>query len=397
MRVAVASEVRLLRGPDGVVRAPSEGRGYRFWARYLVEFGSVLVVARVVNTKDLAGVPVEGPHVSVWPVTDYKGAAGLVRSWKRVRADVGSAIRRSGDAAYVARVPGVLGTLMVRELHQNGWPYALEVVGDPRTALEFSSLPIVARKIIANAGATRLRRECLGADAVSYVTRDTLQRAYPAANTAITAHYSSVELPPDAFVSRPIVRDRFPQNLAAVGTLNQPYKGFDILIDALARIPKELAVLRIVGSGSLRSELERRAYTRGVQDRVVFVGQLGTAREVQEELDRADIFVMPSRTEGLPRALIEAMARGLPCIASKVGGIPELLPEADMVPAGRDDNLARSLQRVIVSAPLRREMAERNLQTAQHYAASELDEARRRFYAASRAITERRIMDVEGR
>ena len=48
---------------------------------------------------------------------------------------------------------------------------------------------------------------------------------------------------------------------------------------------------------------------------------------VTEQLDAADVFVLPSRQEGLPRAMIEAMARSLPCVGSDVGGISELIPD----------------------------------------------------------------------
>ena len=64
---------------------------------------------------------------------------------------------------------------------------------------------------------------------------------------------------------------------------------------------------------------------KALRDRVRFRGQLTTPVDVRAELDRADLFVLPSRQEGLPRAMIEAMARALPCIGSSVGGIPELL------------------------------------------------------------------------
>ena len=81
--------------------------------------------------------------------------------------------------------------------------------------------------------------------------------------------------------------------------------------------------LCLVGDGKHRPELERRAAALGVSERIEFRGQLASCELVRQELDRADLFVLPSRQEGLPRAMIEAMARGLPCIGSTVGGIPD--------------------------------------------------------------------------
>lgn len=83
--------------------------------------------------------------------------------------------------------------------------------------------------------------------------------------------------------------------------------------------------LRFIGDGGYRSTLTKMASDQGIADRVKFLGWLAAGPAVRAELDRADLFVLPSRTEGLPRALVEAMARGLPCIGSTAGGIPELL------------------------------------------------------------------------
>ena len=80
----------------------------------------------------------------------------------------------------------------------------------------------------------------------------------------------------------------------------------------------------MIGEGRYRGELQQLATGLGVDTH--FTSQLKRA-EVMTQLDRADLFVLASRTEGLPRALLEAMARGLPCVATRVGGIPELLDD----------------------------------------------------------------------
>lgn len=101
-------------------------------------------------------------------------------------------------------------------------------------------------------------------------------------------------------------------------------KGHDVLIDAapaiLARQPD--AELWIAGDGPMRDTLVRRAEARGVADRMRFLGQCDNVPAV---LDGSDLFVLPSRSEAFPNAVIEAMAAGLPVVASRVGGIPELI------------------------------------------------------------------------
>jgi len=100
-----------------------------------------------------------------------------------------------------------------------------------------------------------------------------------------------------------------------------PEKGVDVLVDAWADARRRgcLATLAIVGDGPERAELERRARDHGILGLVRFAG---AAEDVAPWLRAADAFVLPSRTEGLSVALLEAMASGLPVVATDVGGTP---------------------------------------------------------------------------
>jgi glycosyltransferase involved in cell wall biosynthesis len=86
--------------------------------------------------------------------------------------------------------------------------------------------------------------------------------------------------------------------------------------------------------------------------------------------------------------MVEAMARGLPCIGSDVGGIPELLDAADIVPAGDRSALAAKLSEVLANPARLKEMAERNFETALHYREELLHERRVSFYQYLRRTTE---------
>ena len=131
-------------------------------------------------------------------------------------------------------------------------------------------------------------------------------------------------MPPEAFVEkiiqRPIQEREFYE--VSTGSLAQMYKAPDVVITALSICVESGLDVRLtwIGDGKYRAKMEKLAEELQVQDRIVFQGQLSAPAEVRAVLDTADLFVLASRTEGLPRSLIEAMARGLPCIASSVGG-----------------------------------------------------------------------------
>jgi glycosyltransferase involved in cell wall biosynthesis len=146
--------------------------------------------------------------------------------------------------------------------------------------------------------------------------------------------------------------------------------------------------LVLIGDGKHRAELEERAAARGIGDRVHFRGQLTAGAAVRAELDRADVYCMPSRTEGMPRAMVEAMARALPCIGSTMGGIPELLPPEDMVPPGDVDALAAKIREIVTDPARLAAMSARNLRRARDYHEEILRERRSACYHALRERTE---------
>jgi glycosyltransferase involved in cell wall biosynthesis len=135
----------------------------------------------------------------------------------------------------------------------------------------------------------------------------------------------------------------------------------------------------MVGAGRYLPEMKTLAGKLGIADRVEFRGELPSGRPVFDFLDSIDLFVMPSRAEGLPRALVEAMSRGCPCIASAVGGIPELLAADDLVPAGSPEELAKLILQVATDSNRLFAMSARNLAKADQFNPQALNESRRAF------------------
>jgi glycosyltransferase involved in cell wall biosynthesis len=147
----------------------------------------------------------------------------------------------------------------------------------------------------------------------------------------------------------------------------QEYKGHDFLVDALALVKEPLTV-RLVGEGNRRSQTQTRAIARGLVDRLKFVE---SPADVRAELSRAQFAIHPSRREGLPNAVLEELASGLPVIATDVGGIPSLIEdgvEGFLVPAGDEKLLADRISKLASSRGLRLSMAAAARSRAQNFA-----------------------------
>ncbi len=154
--------------------------------------------------------------------------------------------------------------------------------------------------------------------------------------------------------------------------------------------------LTLVGEGRLRPALERLATALGCRERVVFSGHLSSPAAVRAALDDADLFVLPSRTEGLPRAMVEAMARRLPCIGSAAGGIPELLPGDALVPPGDAAALSRAIREMLADPSRMARHGQANLERARLYRQELLQARRVEFYRCVRAATEQWLQASRG-
>lgn len=168
--------------------------------------------------------------------------------------------------------------------------------------------------------------------------------------------------------------------LVAIGRLER-VKGFDLLVEAFAKLLEHHpgARLRILGEGSMRGELESRIDALGLGSRVELPG-VQPREVVRDLLQRSDLFVLPSRSEGMPLALLEAMACGVPCVACDVGGVARTGGEAvRLVPREDPDALARSLIEIAEDGPLRRALSEAAVARAGEHSAVAALAAHERF------------------
>lgn len=284
----------------------------------------------------------------------------------------------------IARLPSSIGMIAIKTAKKQKKPYIIEVVGCPFDSLW--NYGGILPKMIAPLSYISMRYAVSESKNTLYVTNEYLQKKYPSRGKRISC--SNVEIP---YINSLILKKRKEKiksgmrndvvKIGIIGGLNNQYKGFDTAIKALKLLEKDniSAVLEIVGAGN-RDIWEKIALDLDVFNKVNFIGSLEQGEEVFKWLDSIDLYIQPSKTEGLPRALIEAMSRGCPAIGSRAGGIPELLDNDVLHAIDNEVELSSKMIKIIGDESLQLELACKNFDKAKEYSKELLDSKRDDFF-----------------
>ena len=172
-------------------------------------------------------------------------------------------------------------------------------------------------------------------------------------------------------------------NKTSIGTVANFYKtkGLDVLVDAISQIDRDLLDkihLAIIGDGKEKNFLQKKILEYELGPKITLIGNLPDA---DRYLKAFDVFVLPSRKEGFPFVLLEAMQAGLPIIATKVGGIPEALKDAGLqVPAEDATALADAISELLNDANLAAQFSQRAKQRSQLFTQEKMLEETKNIY-----------------
>jgi len=172
-------------------------------------------------------------------------------------------------------------------------------------------------------------------------------------------HVVRLGVRPELYLPRPFRNSPECYQLLFVGRL-EPVKNVPILLGALARLVSEGRRVRLtlIGDGTERASLESEVAHLGVNRQVCFLGRQ-TPEQVRSSYQGTDVFCLPSLMEGIPVVLMEAMAMAIPCIATPVGGVRELIrDQVDglLVSPSNEDELVVALRRLLDDSDLRRSL-----------------------------------------
>lgn len=398
MRVLVALEDRFVKTRDGRIYSTTVC-DYSFWQRYLQVFEEVVVFARVKEIPEmrLDKQAANGPNVGFIPLPTFVGPWQYLKCYYRLNTLAKQALSKAD--AYILRICGAVTSLLHYYLEKNHFPYGVEVIGDPWDSLGRGTVKTLVRPVARLFFTSRQKKQCQYAVAAGYVSELHLQKRYPPG--CWSTHYSDVNLPEDSIIDNRRIAERLSSlrgavsgqrafKICHVGSMSALYKAQDVLIEAIAICLKKGfdMYLTLLGDGKYKEVFIKKAKQLGILERISFAGKVPPGQPVIEQLDLADIFILPSLTEGFPRSLIEAMARGLPCIGTRVGGIRELLSDDDLVNPRDPKELAQKILAVTQDEEVLKKMAMRNLEKAKEYRSSVMNKRWVEFYKKVAEATE---------
>ena len=269
------------------------------------------------------------------PLKDLAALADLLRLMKRERFDL---VHTHTSKA------GVLGRIAAARL-------GLPVVHTAHGHIFYGYFSPILTRIFVLLERLMARRTARLISLTDTETRESLERRIGAPNQYVTipsgvplAKFQSID-PAMGLDFRS--RMAIPYNATLITSIGRltAIKGFDLLLAAFAKIKTQSTpvFLAVLGDGEEKQKLHHLAASLGIHKRVIFTGDLN---DIRPALAASDIFALSSRNEGMGRVIVEAMAAGLPVVATAVGGVPEVVQHGSnglLVPLGDADAMAEAL------------------------------------------------------
>lgn len=390
MKALIVADAHLYRTPDGKVWTKTI-YGNSFWQRYLSVFQEIDIAARMCDVlyEEVNGfLRVDGDNIGFKPMPMARGGWEYIKQFPKLIRCAKNVV--NDEKCAVVRLPSIIATLIYPNILKKRIPHGIEVVANPNETFSNSLI----RKILTE----QLKKAALSANGVAYVTKEALQREYPSfarVNGSDEKHfedyYSSIILESEKIGKPRSYSDKTSFKLVHTSnSISHDEKGHSVVINVVKILSDKgyNVEVNFVGDGSMKSDFVNLSEKLGIKERVHFLGWLSSSDEVRKVLSDNDIFIFPSISEGLPRSVIEAMSVGLPCVASRVGGIPELVSEEFLFAPKDVEGFSKAVERLITDSKLMEEQSKRNIIKAVEYTDPVLQTRRNSFYSKIKALAE---------
>lgn len=358
---------------------------YDLFKRYIRIFDSLRLVARCAKVDELKPtyVPITDNRIEVITIPMFRGPFQFLKCFGEIKKSIKD-IYNDVDAGML-RLPSIMGSYIGYSMIRKHIPYTTENVYDSQDG--YRSSDKFSDKILWRLMDYLQRHLCYKADGVSCVTQHYMQRRYfSKKKDCFSSHYSTLALYPSFYTHErkyPSQKSSFSIVHIANPVVTHGRKGHEQMIRMLGKvIANGLDVqINFIGGGP-DEEIEKLmslAKECGVVDKVKFLGYLSKT-EIHNYLLDADLYVMPTKAEGLPRVVIEAMSVGLPCISSKVSGLPELLQDHFLTKYNDIETLSKLVIELLSTPSLYERVSKENFEKSKEYEASILESRRDFFY-----------------
>lgn len=329
-------------------------------------------------------IPFSSPNFDVIKVPEFASPHLFIRNNARIDRIIETSVRQND--VLIARLPSYIGRKAIQYAQKWNKPHLAEIVGCPWDALTNHSL---LGKLYAPYARYALKNQLENLPFALYVTEKFLQDRYPC--KGFTVGISDVvlqELSRDNLRKRlekieTLKKHRRPIILGTAAGIDIKYKGQGYVISAIKRLKEEGLDFKyiLVGKGT-GQRLRKQIYALGIGDQVEFRGQI-RHDQVFDYFDELDIYVQPSKQEGLPRAVVEAMSRACPVIGAATGGIPELIDKNFIFPRGNVSCLVDLLKKM--SPDQMERQAKQNFNRAKDFESDLMHQKRLAFYTKFKA------------
>lgn len=297
----------------------------------------------------------------------YESFGAFLRSpglWRPTYRALRAAVKRSD--LILLRLPSPVAPIVLRLASRQDKPVALFIVSDlpelgrakrGRSGIGVKGLLQLRAASLVDAVQLRLARGRL-----VFVTGSRLEARYRRAAREVVSVVPSTITGDDLYRRAPeelVIHN--PLRLLSVGRITAE-KGIDVLLGAVAVLRRQgvEVEVRVAGDGPARERMQQLACELGLSHAVRFLGHVGDKKELHALFDWADVFLLPSLSEGLPKVLLEAMARSLPIIASDVGSVRDLITHGEtglLVPPADPGALADAIKSLAQRADIAQRIA----------------------------------------
>lgn len=393
MKLLIVTDAHIFVLPDNTYWCDSV-ETYAFWTRFLDVFDSLRIVARVKNIISLGPQyrRADGPNVEIWPVPFYQGPKQLIGKYRLIHQNLKGCYEDCSCALF--RMPSQIGFMTLTH-KPAALPYAGEIVYCQKDSVCGQRLSI--RKILDAIISIKLKIFCKNANGVSYVTKETIQKYYPChalkygeSERYFSSYYSTITLDDNAYYKPRNYSNKSRITLIiSDAAMNDDRKGEITFISVVNELNKRGMNVYgvIIGDGKLLVDYKKMVLRLGLQKKIRFTGMISDYQILKKELIEADIYVLPTKGEGLPRGIIEAMALGMPVLSTPVGGIPEIIDNNYLFSPKDVQGFVDTIISLIENKDVLNQISKKNFEIAKEFNNKKLQLRRNEFYRKLALLT----------